>query len=436
MGNPKKKGNLRDFMEEEKQKDDIKQEVGLDEEKVVQKQSKKKDSLEIEYFGREIKTPEELLKHCEIDMEVWEEDRVTINHWPVGGKAHQGQNDQGHWRRQKLWKMQLIQIKITLKRKSDERRALQDLLDDIKKERKIHVPVKKAPKSRKKKKLALEIAIMDPHMGLECYTPEADQPWTTDLCEQFYLFSVHDLIQQALQVGEFSKIFWVLGNDFCHTDNVWNTTTSGTPQPEGVSAHRAFHRAKALAISAAEKMLEYAPVSAFQIPGNHDRFTSYMLGHVLDAYFHAHPDFTIDASASPFKKFRFGASLVGMEHGHSISTIRLAALMANEWRWDWAETHYHEWHMGDQHRKGSSKPCAFEEQGVSVEFLPSIVAPNEWHRLKSFNMQKRAAVGFVWDYDCGQSHRLTTNISKYTGQWMGDRYDKWLADKKLSRKAS
>jgi len=167
-------------------------------------------------------------------------------------------------------------------------------------------------------------------------------------------------------------------------------------------------------------------VYGYQVPGNHDRMTSYMMGLVLDARFHNVPDFMMDCSPSPFKKFRYGASLVGLEHGHSIPPIRLAALMANEWRHEWAETHYHEFHCGDQHRKGSSKPSVFEEQGVSVEFLPSLVAPNEWHRLKSFSMQKRAATGFLWDYDCGQINRLTCNISKYTGMWLGSAYDEWL----------
>ena len=31
------------------------------------------------------------------------------------------------------------------------------------------------------------------------------------------------------------------------------------------------------------------------------------------------------------------------------------------------------WHLGDQHRKGSSKTSMLEEQGVSVEFLPGEV---------------------------------------------------------------
>ena len=108
--------------------------------------------------------------------------------------------------------------------------------------------------------------------------------------------------------------------------------------------------------------------------------------------------------------------------GHSIKPIRLAALMANETRLDgWAEARYCEWHCGDQHRKGTMKPNVFEEQGVSVEFLPGLTPPNEWHRIKSFNWQKRGAMAFVYDHDEGPIARLQVNIDNYTGYFMGEK---------------
>lgn len=396
------------------------------------KETRSDDAIDINYMGVRISTPEELLASCEIDFSIWEVDRIVINTWEVAGKRNLGQSKEGKWKGEKLWKTPLRQIKVTLRRKQDPQRALENLLDDIRNERSTTIKRKKIPKS-KKRRLALEIAIMDPHMGLYCHTPEADHTWDLDLCEQFYLFAVEDLIEQAKHYGEIEQILWIFGNDFNHADNLQHTTTKGTAQPEAVAQHEALYRGERLAISAAELMLEHAPVQAVQIPGNHDQMSSYMMGRVLNAWFNQDGNFDMDSSSNPFKKFRWGASLLGMEHGHAISPIRMAALMANEWRWDFAETHYHEWHCGDQHRKGSNKPSVFEEQGVSVEFLPGLVAPNEWHRYKSFNFQKRAANGFIWDYDCGQTNRLTTNISKYTGQWLGKRYKTWLKKAKEGR---
>jgi hypothetical protein len=62
-----------------------------------------------------------------------------------------------------------------------------------------------------------------------------------------------------------------------------------------------------------------------------------------------------------------------------------------------------------------------EEQGVSVEYLPSITPPNDWHRLHAFNWQKRGALAFVWDYEHGQIARLQVNLNSYTGKPTGHR---------------
>ena len=113
--------------------------------------------------------------------------------------------------------------------------------------------------------------------------------------------------------------------------------------------------------------------------------------------------------------FCFGGGMV------NTLAVRLPGLMANECPEDWAETKhgYREWHLGDQHRKGTGKPSFMEEQGVSVEYLPGLVAPNEWHKLKAFNWQKRAGTAFVWDYSAGPIARNQVNIDRYLNKLMG-----------------
>jgi hypothetical protein len=44
-----------------------------------------------------------------------------------------------------------------------------------------------------------------------------------------------------------------------------------------------------------------------------------------------------------------------------------------------------------------------EEQGGSVEYLPGLTPPNEWHRIKSFNWQKRAGMGVCLGFYCRPS---------------------------------
>jgi len=158
-----------------------------------------------------------------------------------------------------------------------------------------------------------------------------------------------------------------------------------------------------------------------EISGNHDRQTSFSLGWVLWAYYHNDENVEVEVNPSPYKFWQWGVNLVGLDHGHSKKLERLAALMANETRINgWQDARYCEWHLGDQHRKGSGRPVIMTEQGVGVEFLTGLTPANEWHKIKTFNWQPRGATGFVWDKDEGPLARVQVNIDSYTGRPMGE----------------
>lgn len=252
---------------------------------------------------------------------------------------------------------------------------------------------------------------MDVHMGLICQRPEADDAWDMTIAADTVREALADLLDLAKGFGPFEEIFIPFGNDFCHIDNVFATTTAGTGQPEAAAWHRMYVEAQALAIDIINRLRHEAPkVSIYQIPGNHSRMSDFTLGRILEAHFRNDKNVFVDASASPYKFHRCGVNLIGYEHGHSIKAQRMAGLMANERPKDWAETKYREIHCGDQHRKGSA---SFEEQGVSVEYIPGITAGNEWHRLKGFNHGKRGAMAYVWDWKKGPISRLQTNLFAY-----------------------
>lgn len=268
---------------------------------------------------------------------------------------------------------------------------------------------------------ALEICIMDPHYGMRCFVPESDSEWSPQLCESMVMDSLGELLALGKAYGPYEEIVLPLGNDFFHTDSIWQTTTAGTGQPEAEAYLHTFIGGESLAIAMIDELKQTAPVIIKIIPGNHDRATSFMLGRVLNAYYKNDKNVTVHAGPEPYKFYQYGVNLIGYEHGHSIAPIRMAALMANECPEGWlASKHgYREWHIGDQHRKGSAKPSVMEEQGVSIEYLPSLTAPNEWHKLKSFNWQKRGSMAFVWDYSAGPIARLQVNVDRYLNKLMG-----------------
>lgn len=380
-------------------------------------------------------SPEEAMRRAGADPAEWEIIEVTSEEWTTTGRISTTEERPGHaHRHQKYdtesyisteWKSRFGQftnhlMKIRIRRKSPHRMANEALLEEI---RKHSVKLPKLKRRRRRAttpRRALEVCIMDPHLGLEAFRPSSDEAWDMDQCEQFFLGALEDLLVKAAPYMPLEEIVWVFGNDFLHSDNIWIETTQGTLQPESITWHHLYERGKKLAIAAADRLKLVAPLRIIQISGNHDRQSSFTLGHVLDAYFHRDPNVTVEVSPDPYKFWQYGVNLIGLDHGHSKKLERLAALMANEMRTKgWAEARYCEWHLGDQHRKGSGRPTILAEQGVGIEFLTGLTPANEWHRIKTFNWQPRGAVAYVWDFAEGPVARLHYNIDSYTGRPMG-----------------
>lgn len=265
----------------------------------------------------------------------------------------------------------------------------------------------------------LELSVMDPHLGMVCFAPHSDLDYNLEIAGKTYLWAVQNLLKQGEIYGDFEEILFVIGNDYMHAapmatqKGVNYGTTSGVAQPEMMDFHKVYLQGELLLIQAIDMIKQVAPVTVVEVSGNHDTYMSFTMARVMNAYYHNDPDVTVWADPSPYKFKHYGCNLIGMHHGSGLAQVRLAALMANEAPHQWAATDggYREWHLGDQHRKGTAKPSAMEEQGVSVEFLPSIVVPNGWHREKSFNHQKRGAMGWVWNHAHGPEARIQVNLS-------------------------
>jgi hypothetical protein len=276
----------------------------------------------------------------------------------------------------------------------------------------------------------LELSVADPHLGMLCYAPHADLDYDLETAEKTYLWAIENLLHNGLMYGPVEKILFPIGNDYLHAAPTPSagkgnnyTTTSGVAQPEMTDWHHAYERGERLLIQAIDMLKSVAPVVVLEVSGNHDTYTSFTMARVMRAYYHNDRNVTVDASPNPYKFVHYGCNLIGFKHDAKPNQqVRLAALMANECAAAWAATDngYREWHIADQHRKGVGSIVAMEEQGVSVEFLPSIVSPNGWHREMTFNHQKRGAMGWVWNYATGPEARIQVNLArKKTLQQMG-----------------
>lgn len=364
-----------------------------------------------------VRTLDAALAEGHVDLTKWKVVRWTLNKWDVAAKLA---TETANGKSEKLTATELWQVKVWFEPRSEPELAISELIQKLKDNSPIRLPISRASANASHRRI-FELSVMDPHLGLHCFPKASDRAWSLEDCERVMLWAVDSLLEHARLYLPVEEIIFPFGNDFLHADGVFHTTTAGTPQPEMEAWHHTYVRGEQLAITAIERMREIAPVRVVVVPGNHDRQSAFTLGRLLKAYYHNDPDVMVDADASPYKFVHYGVNLIGFEHGHSVNAQRYAGLMANEMPEAWAATAggYREWHLGDQHRKGSSKPVTFEEQGVSVEYLPGLTPPNEWHRLKAYNWQKRGAMGWVWDHDHGPLARLQVNLNTWTGEPTG-----------------
>lgn len=372
---------------------------------------------------RTIRTLAGALAAADVDTKVWEVERWVANKWDMGMKLKSVEVDKEAGvenRNENPAALELWQVKVWLRRKTAEKTSLEGLLAELKKASPKVPKLKRIKRPKGKPRRALEVCIMDPHLGLECFRPGSDHSWSLDECEHYFSWAIEGLLDLAAPYAPFDEVVWVFGNDYLHADNVFHTTTAGTPQPEAVSWHTTVDRGVALAIASANRLKEVGPLKVIQISGNHDRQSTYLIGHVLNARFWRDKNVEVEVNPSPYKFWRYGVNLVGLDHGHSKKTEALAALMANECADVWGETRYREWHLGDQHRKGSGRPTIMTEQGVGVEFLTGLTPGNEWHKIKTFNWSPRGAVAYVWNHDRGPEARLHVNLDSYSGKPMGE----------------
>lgn len=336
----------------------------------------------------DIKTLEGALEVGGVDSKVWDVDRHVINSWEVTGK-----DADGEFQTYTNW-----QVKVWLKRKAPEVAAIESLLEQIKQS--APRPAKLRPPKKVKAQRLLELSIVDVHNGLRCSYPVADAKWDMATSRKVLLDTSAKLLDRANVFGPYQEIAVPIGHDWMHIDTANGTTTSGTIQPESAEWHEVFLAGERLAIEWVMALRELAPVRVIIVPGNHDYLSGFSLGRVLYAYFRNDNRVTVDAGPDPYKWIKWGRNLIGLTH-KTKAPVRMAALMANERPNAWAATNWREWHLGDQHRTGNAQPVAMEEQGVAIDFLPSIVPGNEWHRRKTLNHQRRAGTVHIWDKEEG-----------------------------------
>lgn len=363
------------------------------------------------YPENHIKTLESLLSECKVDKEIWSVKDHIVNKWDVTS-----------WKRGFAETIQNYQVKARLERIVENVRVLSaaEVFKDLSKN--YQPPLLDWTPTTKKKyneNNLLEVSIFDLHIGKLAWGGETGENYDTKIASERFMYSINKLIERANNF-EFSRILFPVGSDFFNSDNIFNTTTKGTPQDEDLRWQKTFRVGSKLLVDGIELLKQTGvPVDVIVIPGNHDFERSFYLGEFLSAWYYNDPMVNINNNASPRKYYVFGNVLLGFTHGSEEKESSLPMIMANDMdsKKYWSKTLFHEWHVGHIHRKRNMNYTVLdknrmlnEDLGVTIRYLSSLTGNEEWHHKKGFVGQVKAADAFIWNDEFGLIAHLNSNL--------------------------
>lgn len=359
-----------------------------------------KGNWEISLPKSRIHTLDQLLKFFEIDLKIWDVERFIANKWEMGYTT--GPKDS------KTAKVEpLYQVKAFLKPKKHIRDAQHEIEELLKLATlKIHpIPVEK--RRSKRKGGMLEINLTDHHFGKLAWQLETlCANYDVKIATAVFWRALYYLLEKA-PFEYFDEIWFVVGNDLFHADNVAGTTTSGTQVESDVRIRKTYYTVRTLIVRAIEMLRERADrVKVIVVSGNHDYNSAWHLGDSLQLYFSKCKDVEVDNLPSPRKYHVYGNTLIGFTHGDKVNAKQkeLPLLMTTEAREQFGATKFHEWHTGHIHTTRTE-----EFHGIRVRILPALCPPDKWHAEMGFVGNLRSSEAFHWDKEAG-----LTNIVIYT----------------------
>ena len=257
----------------------------------------------------------------------------------------------------------------------------------------------------KKGECLLVINPADIHIGKYAAEKETGDAYNNKIAFQRVIEGVLGLIDKAKGFS-IDRVLFCIGNDVLHIDNVYGSTTKGTYQDTDGKWWEHYEIALQLYVKCIEILRELAPVDVIHSMSNHDYQSGFHLAHSLKAWFRNCKDIKVDAGVSHRKYYRFGNSLIGLEHGDGAKMANLPLLMAQEQPELWAETKYRYWYLHHLHHKVKHKWLDGKDYiGVCVEYLRSPSGSDSWHSRKGYCSQK-AVEGFIHEKESGQVARL------------------------------
>lgn len=364
----------------------------------------KGDDVYLHSKSTRIKTIDQLIESCKIDLSIWEVERFIVNKWEVGS-FHEVIPGVG----KTAIVEPLYQVKAWLKKKKiGEAESIEKAMEKAIEMMNSNSPVYK-PKfyETQTDPHLLLIDVADLHIGKYTSSNETGENYNIKIAVDRAMEGVVGIINKSAGFN-IDKVCLTIGNDILHIDNPKVTTTSGTLQNTDGMWHEMFDAALELYINMVNCALEISPVFVVYNPSNHDYASGYMLAQALKSWFKDNPNVTFDASIKHRKYFNYGSSLICSTHGDGAKAADMPMIMANEAPNLWAQCKHRYVYLHHIHHKVQTKYQSGKDyHGVTVEYVRSPSASDSWHDRNGYTGVPKAIEGFIHSMAKGQVSRIT-----------------------------
>lgn len=347
----------------------------------------------------EIKSLDDLLLVCSVDTSVWEIISWQCKKWDLGVKDSTNS----------IVTKNLYSVSAKFRKiKEEENLPLQKgiILSELFKR---SVGVEKFQYEPIGGDNMLELALFDCHFGKLSHKEESGEDYDLKIAAKRYNNAIGDLLSKV-NLKTVSKILLPIGNDLINVDGVENKTTAGTPQDCDSRFYKIVRTVKELLISTIERLTFIAPVDVVICVGNHDQQTSFMIGEMLEAYFHNNENVNVDNLASLRKYYKFGNVSLMFTHGDKEKHANLGMIFAAENPKMWASTKQRYIQIGHFHHNRKIEYLSNQEfQGFQMQVIPSLSSSDSWHTGKGF-MSLKQAKGFLYNKKTGLVGEFTHTV--------------------------
>jgi hypothetical protein len=361
------------------------------------------DSGWIEVTGFNVISPEQALEMAKVDIEKWKISKVVTNSWQttLNIKSATGSYEKQVTNHQ-------IKVIVAPKIPNPFVESLKGLIADIPKWKSPERLVRRVPCGD----FALEVANFDAHMGKYAWNKETGMgDYDVKIGSETILNATVKNLNYASSFP-ISRVFYVLGQDLLHVENVMGQTPMGGNKLDvDCRLPKIYQVTKETVLKSIRLCLEVAPVTVIWIPGNHDYHISYYLADVVKEHFRLDKNVLVDEGEERRKAFLWGNLMVGFTHDASTRQGSMVNTLPQFWPEMWAQSKYREWHVGHKHKKEETKYSPTKTVGgVIIRQIPALSPIDFWHYENNFVDAVPAGEAMVWSKDAGIVAHFTANV--------------------------